>query len=252
MSPILRPRGAQIPRSELDNEALVTAQWAAQSSTAAAVQQLGVRLASGGDAMAALVRDSQDTAALWRDRDRALIAEMSKPANQQSRGGIDALRKQIAQLEDKQKTLQAKIETDFPDYAALSSPRPLNVDNVQKLLGADEALAFFLAGDKESYVFALTHDAFDWRVIPLTKAQLSDKVAAFRRGLDVDALNKSIADGKPVLFNLDTAYRALFAAVATGRGHHQGQEEPRRRALGRADGAAVPFAGDRETAPAAQ
>ena len=194
------------PAPELDNEALMTAQWAAQSSTAAAVQQLGVRLASGGDAIAALVRDSQDTSALWRDRDRALIAEMSKPTTQQNRGGVDALRKQIAQLEDKQKTLQAKIETDFPDYAALSSPRPLNVDNVQKLLRGDEALVFFLAGDKESYVFALTHDAFDWRVIPFNRQQLSDKVAAFRRGLDVDALNKSISDGKPVLFNLDTAY----------------------------------------------
>ncbi len=194
------------PAPELDNEALVTAQWAAQSSTAGAVQQLGVRLAAGGDAMAALVRDSQDTSALWRDRDRALVAEMSKPTNQQNRGGIDALRKQIAQLEDKQKTLQAKIETDFPDYAALSNPRPLNVDNVQKLLGGDEALVFFLAGDKESYVFALTHDAFDWRVIPLTKAQLGDKVAAFRTGLDVVALNQSILEKKPVLFNLDTAY----------------------------------------------
>jgi CHAT domain-containing protein len=194
------------PAPELGNEALVTAQWAVQSSTAAAVQQLGVRLASGGDPIAALVRDSQDTSALWRDRDHALIAEMSKPTNQQSRGGIDALRKQIAQLEDKQKSLQARIETDFPDYAALSNPRPLNVDNVQRLLGPDEALAFFLAGDKESYVFALTHDAFDWRIIPLTRAQLGEKVTAFRRGLDVDELNKSIAGGKPVLFDLDTAY----------------------------------------------
>ena len=194
------------PAPEFDNEALVTAQWAAQSATAGAVQQLGVRLAAGGDAIAAVVRDSQDTAALWRDRDRALIAEMSKPANQQSRAGIDALRKQAAQLEDKQKTLQAKIENDFPDYAALSNPRPLNIDNVQKLLGPDEALAFFLAGDKESYVFAVTHDAFDWRVIPLNRQQLSDKVAAFRKGLDVVELEKSISDGKPVLFNLDTAY----------------------------------------------
>src|SRR5262249_27766494 len=151
------------PAPELDNEALVTAQWAAQSSTAGAVQQLGVRLAAGGDAIAALVRDSQDTAAAWRDRDRALIAEMSKPGNQQNRGAVDALRKQAAQFEDKQRALQAKIETDFPDYAALSSPRPLNVDNIQKLLRGDEALVFFVAGDKESYVFALTHDAFDWR-----------------------------------------------------------------------------------------
>ena len=197
---------AATPAPEFDNEALVTAQWAAQSATAGAVQQLGVRLAAGGDAIAALVRDSQDTAAAWRDRDRALIAEMSKPASQQNRGGVDALRKQTAQLEDKQRALQAKIESDFPDYAALSNPRPLNVDNVQKLLGPDEAFAFFLAGDKESYVFALTHDAFDWRVIPLTKVQLSDKVAAFRKGLDVVEMEKSIESGKPVLFNLDTAY----------------------------------------------
>jgi CHAT domain-containing protein len=200
------------PSPQLAAEAFSSAQWAVQSTTAAAVQQLGVRLASGGDAIAALVRENQDASALWRDRDRLLVGEMSKPEGQQNRAGIEALRQQIAQLENKQKTLQGRLETEFPDYVSLSNPKPLGLEDAQKLLGADEAMAFFLLGDKESYVFALTHDAFDWHVIPIGRKEMADKVAAFRRGLDVDELARSIADGKPVSFNVDTAYQ-LYSAL---------------------------------------
>jgi CHAT domain-containing protein len=194
------------PAPQLGSEALQAAQWAVQSSTAGAVQQLGVRLAAGGDAIAALVRESQDTSALWRDRDKALVAEVSKPVGQQNRAEVVALRRQIAQLEDKRKALEATIEKDFPDYAALSNPRPLSTEDAQRLLAPDEALTFFLTGENEAYVFALTHDAFDWHVIPLSRKELGEKVAAFRHGLDIDELSASIAAGKPVYFNLDLAY----------------------------------------------
>jgi CHAT domain-containing protein len=203
----LSAANAANPSPALGAEAFTSAQWAVQSTTAAAVQQLGVRLASGGDAIAALVRESQDTSALWRDRDRMLVGEMSKPESQQNRAGINAVRQQIAQLEDKQKTLQGRLESEFPDYIALSNPKPLEAGEAQKLLGGNEAMVFFLLGEKESYVFALTHDAFDWHAIPLGRRELADKVAAFRRGLDVDELTKSIADGKPVMFDLDTSYQ---------------------------------------------
>ena len=208
----LAAANAEKPSPALASEAFTSAQWAVQSTTAAAVQQLGVRLAAGGDAMAALVRDSQDASTLWRDRDRMLVGEISKPEGQQNRPGLAALRKQIAELEAKQKTLQARLESDFPDYVALSNPKPLQLDAAQRLLGEDEAMAFFLLGEKESYVFALTKDAFDSRVIPIGRREMADKVAAFRRGLDVDELAKSIADGKPVSFNLDTAYQ-LYSAL---------------------------------------
>ena len=69
-------------------------------------------------------------------------------------------------------------------------------EEVQKLLGADEALVFFLAGPNESYVFALTREGFEWRTIPLGEKNMAAKVAAFRRGLDVEELTKSISMGK--------------------------------------------------------
>jgi CHAT domain-containing protein/Tfp pilus assembly protein PilF len=203
---------AASPAPQLGDEALQAAQSAVQSVTAGAVQQLGVRLAASGDAVAALVRESQDTSVQWRERDKALIAEVSKPTGQQNRAAIEALRRQIVQLEDKQKTLEARIDKDFPDYAALSNPKPLTVADAQKLLAADEGVVFFLPGDKASYVFALTHDAFEWHTIALSGKDLGEKVVAFRRGLDVDELDASIKAGKPVYFNLELAYE-LYSSL---------------------------------------
>ena len=191
---------------ELGSQAMVAAQWAVQSSAAAAVNQLGLRLASGTGAMATLVRQYQDSAALWRDRDKQLIGAVSRPEAQQDHAGILAMRQQIVALEQKMDDAQQKLEKDFPDYVALSNPQPLNVAQAQALLGPDEAMVFLLPGDKESYVFALTHDGFDWSVIPVGRADLAAKVTAFRRGLDIAEVTASITAGKPVLFNLDTAF----------------------------------------------
>jgi CHAT domain-containing protein len=87
---------------------------------------------------------------------------------------------------------------------------------VQRLLGADEALVFFLAGANESYVFALTRESFEWRTISLGEKNMAAKVAAFRRGLDVDELTKSVSMGNAQLFDLAAAhelYVALFGPV---------------------------------------
>jgi CHAT domain-containing protein len=152
------------------------------------------------------VRESQDASALWRERDKVLIAEISKPAAAQDRSAIAALRRQIAQLEDRQKALQNRLATEFPDYAALSSPKPLAAADAQKRLGPDEALTFLVSAEDESYVFALTRDAFDWRVIPIGRKELAAKVARFRRGLDVDDFAAALAAGKPVYFDLALAH----------------------------------------------
>jgi CHAT domain-containing protein len=96
----------------------------------------------------------------------------------------------ITATESKLATNATRLEKEFPDYSALSNPKPVKVEDVQKLLGADEALVFFLTGDKESYVFALTRGGFDWRTIPSGRDNLRTRVAAFRRGLDVDDMSE--------------------------------------------------------------
>ena len=79
------------PAPSLAHEAIEVAQWANQSSAAAAVQQMGTRFASGSGALASLVRESQDLAAAWRDKDKALLDALSNPEGRHDRARIDAL-----------------------------------------------------------------------------------------------------------------------------------------------------------------
>lgn len=191
------------PASVLGEEAFEIAQWANQSTAAAAVQQLSPRFGARNDALATLVRQHQDLTAFWRDRDRALVLALSKPEGQSNAAQVDAIRRQITDTERKLAATATQLLADFPDFSALSSPKPLKVGDIQKLLGADEALVFVQSGDRESYVFALTRDGFDWRTIPNGRDDLSTKVTALRRGLDLSKMEE---------FDLDVAHQ-LYALL---------------------------------------
>ena len=200
------------PAAALSREALEIAQRAGQSTAAAALLQMAARFSDGGGALGSLIRETQDLGAAWQERDKTLIDALSKPEAQQNTTLIQALRQQLAEVETKLRGDAARLDREFPDFAALTRPNPLLVEEAQKLLGADEALVFIQVGDKEVHVFALTHDTFDWKVIALDGDALAGKVAAFRRGLDVDELSKP----KPELFDLGLAnelYTSLFGAI---------------------------------------
>ena len=134
------------PASSLAHEALQVAQWAGQSSAAAALQQMSSRFVLEGGALGSLVRERQDLSAAWHDKDKALLDALSDPEGQQIRVVTKALRKQIAEIEHRLTAIAARLDNEFPDYAALAHPKPLTAEEVQNLLGADEALVFFLVG----------------------------------------------------------------------------------------------------------
>ena len=192
-------RKAAAPTPALDSEAFEVAQQAEQSSAASAVHQLGLRFAAGNDALAALVRERQDLTAFWRERDSALIEALSQARGQANQSTVEKIRKQIAETETRLTRIVARIEKEFPDYAALAGAKPLKADEVPRMLGPNDALVFYLTGpkefsigNKETYVFALTREGFVWKAILLGADGLAEKVTAFRRGLDVEALHRGL------------------------------------------------------------
>lgn len=202
------------------HEAFALAQWASQSSAAGAVAQLGIRFAAGNDALAALIRETQDLSAAWSDKDKALTAARSLPADQQNRASNEQLEKALSDLEMRLASAAARLQQQFPDYAALSNPKPLAVEATQELLGADEALVYFTLDQNASYVFALTKEGFVWRTLPLGANAISEKVATFRKGLDVDMIEEQSyldsIDKKRELFDLVVAnetYASLLGPV---------------------------------------
>ena len=125
------------PEAQLGREALVMAQWANQSSAAAAVQQMGLRFAGRQRcACSAGARAPGPLRLVARPRQGAGRA-LSKPEGQRNRALIESIRKQIAETESKLAANTARLEAEFPDYAALASPKPLKAEDVQQLLGAE-------------------------------------------------------------------------------------------------------------------
>jgi CHAT domain-containing protein/tetratricopeptide (TPR) repeat protein len=212
-------RAAIEPSATLAVEALEIAQLANQSSAGAALQQIGARFAGGTDAIAALVREQQDLSVAWRERNKSLAQAMTKGDDAHIRSAVDPLLREIADIESQAAAVSARIEQEFPQYAAFASPKALQVKDVQALLGVDEALLFWLVGQDASYVFVLTRDNFAWKTIPLDRELLSQKVAGLRRGLDVvtvDRVVDKVMDNKAELFDLGLAhelYRALIGPV---------------------------------------
>ena len=201
------------PEQALD-DALNAVQAGTQSSAASAVNKLAVRLAAGSDRLAQLVRRDQDLAAEAETLDKAIVAAVSKDRTKRDAVSEQKSRDRLAVIATERAVLQKTFAVEFPDYASLSNPLPLKAKEMQALLSDREALVLFAVAEKESYVFAMTRDRVDWKSLPLGADTLSQKVAAFRRGLDVG--KASDASGKSGLFDLALAnelYGALLAPV---------------------------------------
>ena len=203
-------RDATTSGGDHDEEAFEAAQWATQSAAASALGQMASRFAAGTGALAELVREQQDLANQRRGLDRALVAQMSGP--DQRGASQDDLRRQLALIDQRLAAINEQFVREFPDYANLSNPGPLTRSAAQALLRPDEALVFLLAGKNGSEAFALTREAAVWRSIPLTEDQLAEKVAAFRRGLDINEFERSLTSAKPVMFDL-TGSHELYEAL---------------------------------------
>ena len=216
--PVLFAAGQQqlIPGDKALDDALNVVQRGTQSSAASAVNKLAVRLGAGNDRLAQLVRRDQDLAVEAETLDKAIVTAVSKERSKRDPAAEQRNRARLTAIAGERATLQKTFAAEFPDYAALSNPLPMTAKEIQALLSDNEAMVLFSVGEKESYVFAITRDGVDWKPVPLGADALSQKVAAFRHGLDISKV--SDASGKSGLFDLALAnelYTTLLGPVET-------------------------------------
>ena len=207
------------------DDALDVVQHASHSAAAAAINKLATRLAAGSDRLAGFARNDQDLAAEADALDKVILEAVSEEPAKRNAATEQRIKDRLTEIAKEQAALQRVFATEFPNYAALSNPQPLTVKDIQGLLSDGEALIAYATEEKESYAFAMTRTSIAWKPIALGTAALSDKVTAFRRGLDVEALQQSAEGGKPVLFDLALAnelYVSLIGPVEdlTKDAHH--------------------------------
>ena len=115
---------------------------------------------------------------------RMEAAEKALPGYAQFTARRTALRDDIDRSEREARAVRADIVSSFPDYVALSDPKPLPVAVAQALLRDDEVLVAILTGSAKSFVWALTRERAEWAEIDAGNATLAEHVNALRRGLD--------------------------------------------------------------------
>jgi CHAT domain-containing protein len=208
-------------RTELADETFEAAQRAKESSAASALAQMAARFSTGDSALSTLVREQQDLVQQSQALDKAIIAAVSKPADQHDNTAETELRQQRSDLEKHLVEVATKLSSDFPDYTTLTHPEPLSVPDAQTLLAPDEALVLYLVDKKQSYVWALTRDSLAWDRIDLGAKQLEEKIGNLREALDPDKVQQALASGKKpedVLFDLTLAnelYSELLGPIET-------------------------------------
>jgi CHAT domain-containing protein/tetratricopeptide (TPR) repeat protein len=133
-----------------------------------------------------------------------------------------ALRGELDKAEEEVRQVRGDIVNSFPQYVALTDPKPLTVADVRALLRDDEALVAMLVGSSRSFVWALTRERMAWAEIKAGSKELGEHVAALRRGLD--PLAQQDAEGSSTSragivpgFDLERAhrlYRLVLGPVA--------------------------------------
>jgi CHAT domain-containing protein/Tfp pilus assembly protein PilF len=126
------------------------------------------------------VRQGVDAALLERERslgkqldDKAgLLTRANKPEQ------ADALKKEISQLETEYERAQAAIRKASPNYAALTQPEPVKLNQIQQQLDAETVLLEYslgAPGQEQSYLWAITRDSLTTYELP--KGDLIEKSA---------------------------------------------------------------------------
>jgi tetratricopeptide (TPR) repeat protein/CHAT domain-containing protein len=173
----------RIDWSEAIEDSLNIVQIAMQTSAGQALNALAVRFSAGDGRLATLVRQDQDLAAEAGRLDKELTDTIARPLAKRDAAAEQKLRDRIAAIGKDRGNIEEVFAREFADYAALSKPQSLTLDELQALMSDDEALLVVnLAWP--SYVWAVTKADARWVRLSINAAQAGQTIAALRSRLD--------------------------------------------------------------------
>ena len=116
-----------IDARESFNDGYKVLQASSSSAAADAVKKLAQRFAAGSGPLAEIVRKDQDLELEAAALDKALVAAVSKVPNERNQAAEEEMRKRVAEISVERQKLSDVLAESFPDYVALSNPKPLTL-----------------------------------------------------------------------------------------------------------------------------
>ncbi|WP_295558151.1 CHAT domain-containing tetratricopeptide repeat protein [uncultured Hyphomicrobium sp.] len=174
------------------------AQWATNSKAALALAQMAARASKGDEAIAEALRNRQRLVAEGQLLSTELIEIMKAPRSEERAHREREVRTKLLNLQMGKDSIDHRLQLGFPDYAALSAPQPVSIEDLQKnYLRDDEALILFLDTNEqkpvpeETFVWVVTKTDAKWEKSDLGSSRLAREVTALRCGLDPSAWTQS-------------------------------------------------------------
>ena len=181
-------------------EAWEAAQWAIASDAADALARVSARFAQGDDALGRLAEEREG---LIERRDR-LERELERLYASDDAEALAARGRTRAAWETtvaRLRTVDADIETRFPAYSELTSPRALSIAETQALLGPDEGLLLVLVNPEATYVWGVSRERVEWaRAADLGDAAMTEAVNRLRASLTSAGTVRGGQEVDPLLF----------------------------------------------------
>ena len=165
-------------------ESFRVVQMAEVSGAGAGIAAMTARFAIGGGAQSEIIRERQDVVQQWRALDGDLLKAVSKPMVRRDGAAETALRAEFAEASRKLDLLDARMAAEFPIFAELSNPTPLDAQKAQALLAPDEALLVYLTTGPRTWLWVLRHDRIALHLIALDAKALTNMVSALRQTLE--------------------------------------------------------------------
>jgi CHAT domain-containing protein len=145
-------------RDRLRDAAFRAAQDLGATASGLAIAAAETRQAAAGGPLAELVGDQQRLAAELRELDSRLLHALAAGEGAKA----EALRGEAEAVADALAGIETTLHKRFPAYADLVSPRSVGIAEVQKRLGANEAVLLIIPADDDVFSFAVSRDSASW------------------------------------------------------------------------------------------
>ena len=197
----------QDDRALLAREAFTAMQLASAGSTNRAVAEAAAARFASGQGLSDVVRERQNLAREWPAIEVALVeAQVGDGVSATVRASLDA---RLAEIEARIAEIDAQLAAQAPEYFSILNLQAVDLEELQSLLGAEEAVLFLVPTEFGTHSMVVSGDEIVWQRSDADLASILGTASRFREGLEVQP-------GAPFLpqFDFDLAYQLYQDLVA--------------------------------------
>ncbi len=201
------------PDKGYDRKAFVISEKSKSRTFQELIAKAGAKIAlSGDEAFRKMAQREQQVIGEITNLRNLLTKELSKPEKERNQEVIDSIKGQLSKSEKSLNDLGKEIEAKYPRYADLKRPKPLTVEELQRILKEDETILSYAVATYQIAAFIITKKSFKLIGLDLEKKELTKLLLKFRKGLEEVTSVEDLERFKPEVAY--TLYQKLFSPLS--------------------------------------